>query len=95
MAAVLFLNYVMSILLKYGTNKGGNMYYSAWDKQCQCYFHTGRNSNTRQECLEDICEYLTDEPTDEDYTGIPLEDILIINEVEIHAHKDLIGQLTK
>ena len=63
------------------------MYYSAYDKQCDCYFSTGLNSETIEECQEEIREYLQEGEVDMNrYTN---QQILDIFEVEIHSHENL------
>ena len=61
------------------------MYYSAYDLQCNCYFESGRNSETEAECIDDICSFLIDGEDIPDTT--PAKDILSIFEVEIHEHE--------
>ena len=37
------------------------MYYSAWDKQCGWWFNTGRNSESRTECVHNIWQYMVED----------------------------------
>lgn len=34
------------------------MRYSAWDKELQQYFATGRHSTTKEECIDNIFEFM-------------------------------------
>lgn len=73
------------------------MYYSAFDLQVGDYFHTGRNSKTKKECIEDIFLYLTqNQDSDEEesmFKTKKLSDKLSIvysYEVRIDEHKELL-----
>lgn len=68
------------------------MYYSAFDLQTGDYFHTGRNSKSKQECIEDIFEYLMKD-SEEDISKIKSREKLGIVEgfeVKIDEHYDIL-----
>lgn len=68
------------------------MYYSAFDLQNGDYFHTGRNSKSKQECVEDIFDWLMTD-SEEDITKIkPKEKLGYVEsyEVRIDEHKELL-----
>ena len=69
--------------------------FSTYDLQCGGYFHTGRNSKTKQECEEDICDFLIEgsglEPEDiEKLKEAGYGEILERFEVRIDEHKEII-----
>lgn len=66
-------------------------YYSAYDLQTGDYFHSGRNSLTKGECENDICEYLKEN----ELIIAPRKEILKIFEVVIHQHNELIEERDK
>jgi hypothetical protein len=75
------------------------MFYSAWDKQCGRYMATGLNSETKEECMEDVFIYLIeDDGTQEDeenfsqMTNEEKEDFILANEIEIEEHKEKIEE---
>ena len=73
------------------------MYYSAWDCQCNQYFHTGRNNKTRKECFEDIRDWLVggstaDGEDEKKMYDLPEWEILEMFDVEIHKHSRLIPE---
>lgn len=73
------------------------MYYSAWDKQNNEYFHTGRNSKTKKECQEDISTYLIegsaeDEAEEKHMYEWTFKEIESFFEIEIHKHNKKIGE---
>lgn len=51
------------------------MYYHAFDLQAGDLFETGRNSETKQECIDDIISFLVEDKPEE-FTGQTDEDIL-------------------
>ena len=72
--------------------------FSAYDLQCDCYFHTGRNSDTEKQCEIDIVEHLLEG----EYTNIEIDEIIenddkrkekiSIYEVRIDEHKEKIDE---
>ena len=67
------------------------MYYSAWDCQCNQYFHTGRNSTSYQKCFEDIRAWLidgsaADSEDEEKMWKLPPDELLEMFEVNIQQH---------
>ena len=41
-------------------SKSKKKMFSAWDKQCNKYFYSGRNSDTEEQCRKEILEYLAE-----------------------------------
>lgn len=72
--------------------------FSAYDLQCDCYFHTGRNSDTEKQSEIDIVEHLLEgEYIDSEIDEIIENDDerkkkLIIYEVRIDEHKERIDE---
>jgi cytoplasmic iron level regulating protein YaaA (DUF328/UPF0246 family) len=70
------------------------MYYSAFDLQTGDYFHTGRNSKSKQECIDDIFDWLT-EDSEEDLSKLSKQEkaeMVSIYEVRIDKHKELLSK---
>jgi len=72
--------------------------FSAYDLQCSQYFHTGRNSDTKNQCEIDIVGFLlegeyADDEIDKAITS-PEErqQILIAYEVRIDEHEEIIDE---
>ena len=74
--------------------------YSAYDKQNERYFSTGRNSTNRTECEEDMIEYLLGEDPDTTETELnwilshekERQDVLNAWEVKIIEHENKIPE---
>ena len=68
----------------------GINYYSVWDPQCGCHLHSGRNSGTKLEALEQALSWLCDEdvssPSSWETKG--LLDRLAGFECEVVAHDE-------
>jgi len=64
------------------------MLYSAYDQQCGCYFNTGRNSKSKEDCIYDILDHLTEGERKDDLD----EDFLKCFDVEIHEHEEEIEE---
>ena len=64
-----------------------NIMFSAYDLQTNDYFHTGRNSNTKEECQEGIINFLL-EGEDDALLESAEKEILDLFEVEIHEHSE-------
>jgi hypothetical protein len=66
--------------------------FSAYDLQKASIVHTGRNSATRQECLEDVAEYLTEgwDKADTNVFYSDLETNIRCMEIEIFEHEEII-----
>lgn len=74
-----------------------NKMYSAYDNQTGDYFHTGRNSLTKQECEDQIITHLIEgswaEPEDQSIMKTcPHTENLEFFGVEIHEHQQAITQ---
>jgi len=64
------------------------MYYSAYDLQCGCYFHTGRNSICYIDCVIAIWQYMTEDWEDKEILEIPILEVLNFSGVEIVKHRE-------
>jgi len=63
--------------------------FSAWDCQCHQYFNSGANSNTREQCVDDVLDMLMVD-VEEGVEKLPKEELLELFEVDIHEHKEKI-----
>lgn len=69
--------------------------FSAYCLQNNDYFHTGRNSSTRQECEEEIVYFLVEGEPEDEYTPwseLPNWEILEMFEVNIVEHQEPIPE---
>jgi hypothetical protein len=65
-------------LLEREAEKDKNVYYSVWDNQCDTWMHTGGNSKTKEQAIEEAFEYAISDRGDDndetDYTSFTIED---------------------
>lgn len=78
------------------------MYYSAWDLQCRCYLHSGRNSQSRFDCASGVLEFLISGDEFEeinnktDYSKMSKKQLISFvesYEIRIKKHEDKIDDL--
>jgi len=66
------------------------MYYSAWDNDLQQYFHTGRNSKSRKQCINEVLNMFNND-AEEDLFKLPEKEreefLAECQYVKIHTHK--------
>ena len=70
--------------------------FSAYCLQNHEFFHTGRNSKSKDECEEDIIDFLVEEEPEDFYTPwseLPDWEILEMFEVKIVEHKEMIPDM--
>jgi len=76
-------------------HKGLIILFSAYDLQNSQYFHSGRNMPTKQECTNDIINFLTmDKTLNNECWDIPDEAILSMFEVRVDEHEKKIEEET-
>ncbi len=68
------------------------MYYSGYDLDVQGYLHTGRNSKTKKQCIENLIDLMSNDNSEiKDKKHLPNREreefLSCMCNVEIHKHK--------
>lgn len=59
------------------------MYYSIYDKETETFLHTGRNSKTKTECVNDCIDFMSN--------GMETEDVEILNNSRMSEKIDFLN----